>query len=160
MRKGVMGSAERDTPSEEPSWLDLGRLARVEVTSEDPAHPVEAALAPGTAPGWRAAGPGEQAVRLAFDEPVRLRRVRLVFREEAEARTQEFVLRWSPDGGRSYRQVVRQQFNFSPPGTTHETEEYRVELDGVTALELRIVPDINQGEVRASLERMQLASTA
>ena len=28
-------------------WLDLDRLARVEVTSEDPDHPVEAGRGPG-----------------------------------------------------------------------------------------------------------------
>jgi hypothetical protein len=55
-------------------------------------------------------------------------------------RTQEFVLRWSPDGGRTYRKIVHQQYTFSPPGTTREIEEYAADLDGVTVHELRIVP--------------------
>jgi len=88
---------------------------------------------------------------------VKLRRVRLVFREEVQGRTQEFVLRGSSDGGRTYREIVRQQYTFSPPGTPREIEEYAVDLDGVTVLELRIVPDIGGGAARASLERMQLA---
>ena len=80
------------------------------------------------------------------------------FVREAEAeRTQEFVLRWSADGGATYRDVVRQQYTFSPPGTAAEVEEYRVELDGVTAVELRIVPDVRGGEARASLAELRLA---
>jgi hypothetical protein len=66
-----------------------------------------------------------------------------VFLEDQQARTQEFVLRWSPNGGQSYREIVRQQYNFSPPGMTREFEDYAVDLTGVTALELKIVPDIS-----------------
>jgi hypothetical protein len=66
-----------------------------------------------------------------------------VFLEDQQARTQEFVLRWSPNGCQSYREIVRQQYNFSPPGMTREFEDYAVDLTGVTALELKIVPDIS-----------------
>jgi hypothetical protein len=157
MRKRVTGEGTgRPAPSEE-GWLDLDSLALVEVTSEEAAHPVEAALAEGGGDGWRAAGPGEQVVRLLFDELQRVGRVRLLFEEEGRGRTQEFVLRWSPDGGRTYREVVRQQYTFSPPGTTREAEEYRVDLDGVTALELRVIPDISGGDARASLRQLRLA---
>jgi F5/8 type C domain len=160
MRKRITGPTGRHGHlAAEPEWLDLARLAVVEVTSEDPGHPVESALVPGAGTGWRAGGPGEQTLRLLFDEPARVRRVRLVFREDEARRTQEFVLRWSADGGRSYREVVRQQYTFSPPGTAQEVEEYRVDLDGVTALELRVVPEIGGGGgARASLERMQVAA--
>lgn len=159
MRKQIIEPPARGDAPSEPDWLDLGRLARVEVTSEDPAHPIEAALVPGGGPGWRAAGAGEQTVRLLFDEPQRLRRVRVSFREDGEGRTQEFVLRWSSDGGRSFREIVRQQYTFSPPGTSRAVEEYRVDLDGVTVLELRIVPDVSGSGALASLERLRLAMT-
>lgn len=66
-------------------------------------------------------------------------------------RTQEFVLRWPADEGRSYREVVRQQFNFSAPDTTRENEDYVVELEGVTSLECYIIPDISGGTSRALL---------
>lgn len=79
-------------------------------------------------------------VRLFFDAPVRLQRVRLAFREGETAPAPEFVQRWSPDGGAAYREVVRRQSTFSPPRTAEEIEGYRVELDGATAVELRIVP--------------------
>ncbi len=145
----------------EGGWLDLERIAAVEVTSEDPAHPVEAALltaGPGSSSGgWRAGEPGPQLVRLRFDAPQRLRRIRLRIDETSRERTQELVLRWSADSGASFREIVRQQWTFSPPGTTREIEDYRVELAGVTVLELTIVPDIGGGAARASLEEMRLA---
>jgi hypothetical protein len=137
-------------------WFDLERLAQVEITSEDAAHPIESALAAAPGPGWRAAQPGEQAIRILFDKPQRLRRIYLVFEEHERVRTQELVLRWSADGGRTYREIVRQQYNFSPPSTEREVEDYQVELTSVTALELRVVPDISRGDAYASLTTMRL----
>jgi hypothetical protein len=157
VRKRVNTPVPPEVSREDEGWLDLGRLARVEISSEDERHPVEAALVPGAWSGWRAAGPGEQALRLLFDEPLRLRRISLLFLEEERARTQEFVLRWSPDGGQTFREVVRQQYNFSPAGATRESEDYVVDLDGVTALELVITPDVSGGPARASLEWLRLA---
>ena len=158
MRKRVtMSPAPKDLAIPDQDWLDVEQLAQVEVTSEDSAHPIEAALVPGGESGWRAAQPGEQTIRLIFDQPQRLTRMWLLFIEPDTARTHEFVLRWSPDGGRSFREVVRQQYNFSPAGATREAEDYEVSLDGVTALELVITPDVSGGDARASLERLRLA---
>jgi hypothetical protein len=116
MRKRVTGDGSGQPAPSEEGWLDLETLALVEVTSEEAAHPVEAALVEGGGTGWRAAQPGEQVIRLLFDEPQKLGRVRLLFKEEGRERTQEFVLSWSPDGGQTYREIVRQQYTFSPPG--------------------------------------------
>ena len=80
-----------------------------------------------------------------------------MFQEDEQERTQEFVLQWSPDGGQSYREIVRQQYNFSPPEAAREIEDYNVDLDAVTALELRIVPDISGGSARASLAQLRVA---
>jgi hypothetical protein len=157
MRKRVIGYSTRDISAAEPSWLDLERLAQVEITSEDADYPIEAALIPGRGSGWRAAQPGEQTIRLLFDEPLRLHRIRVVFHEGAQERTQEFVLQWSPDGGQSYREIVRQQYNFSSPKGAREVEDYDVDLDGVTVLELRIVPDISGSSARASLTQLRVA---
>ena len=107
--------------------------------------------------GWRAAESGTQTIRLIFDQPQKVTRIALVFEETEIPRTQEFGLRWSPDGGRSFREIVRQQWNFSPPNTIHEVEEYRVELSDVTVLELVIVPDISGGVARASLKSLRLS---
>ncbi len=157
MRKRVIGHGVSEVAAVEPGWLNLERLAKVEITSEDADYPIESALIPGAGPGWRAAQPGEQTIRLLFDEPLRIHRLRLLFPESELQRTQEFVLRWSPDGGQSYREIVRQQYNFSPPGVAREVENYDVDLDGVTALELRIVPDISGGSARASLTQLRVA---
>jgi hypothetical protein len=129
----------------------------VEVTSEDKKYPVESALVTGGTRGWRAADSGTQTIRLMFDEPQRLARISLVFEETETSRTQEFVLRWSGDGGRSFREIVRQQWNFSPPNATREVEEFQVVLSDVTTLELVIVPDIARGSARASLTSLRLS---
>ena len=157
MRKRIINQEPQNVAPVDQRWLDLQSLAQVELTSEDAANPIEAALVPGAGLGWRAAQAGEQTIRLVFDELQRVRRIQLLFHEDQKARTQEFVLRWSPDGGQSYREIVRQQYNFSPPGVTREFEDYAVDLAGVTALELRIVPDISGGDVRASVAQLRIA---
>jgi hypothetical protein len=156
MRKQISSQPQRESPSASTNWLDLEALARVEVTSEDAAHPIESALLTVGAIGWRAESPGKQTVRLLFDAPQRLRRIRLLFREEREARTQEFVLRWSPTTEGVWRDVVRQQYHFSPSGATEEIEEYQVELEDVAALELTIIPSLSGGSY-ASLAQLRLA---
>src|SRR5215210_592616 len=150
MRKQIIdhpGKADVDTGGA----LDLQRLAHIELTSEDPEYPIEAALATASGRGWRAGQAGEQIIRLLFDEPQTVRRIQISFREDQCPRTQEFVLRWSSDNGLSYSDIVRQQYTFSPPGTTEEAETYAVELAHVTALELAITPDRSGGDARASL---------
>lgn len=156
MRKRIIPSPEQTTSATGGDWLDLERLADVEVTSEEAAYPVESALRPGSGAGWRAAGRGAQTLRLLFHEPQRLRRIRLHFAEPAAARTQEFVLRWSADGGQSFREIVRQQWTFSPQGATGEVEDYRVDLPNVAVLELSVVPDISGGDAPASLAQLRL----
>jgi hypothetical protein len=157
MRKRLIKPIPQVGKPDNEGWLDLDRAAVVEVTSEDKKHPVESALVSGETRGWRAAVSGTQTVRLIFDEPQKLTRMALVFEETETERTQEFVLRWSPDGGRSFREVVRQQWNFSPPNTSREVEEYQFDLSGVTVLELTIVPDISRGSARASLTSLRLS---
>jgi len=156
MRKRIIGKKLGKVSAAEPNWIDLERLAQVEVTSEDAGYPIESALIPGMGSGWRAAQSGEQIIRLLFDEPLRLKRIHLVFPQSEQERTQELVLRWSPDGGQSYREILRQQYNFGP-GAVGEVEDYDIDLDGVTAFELKIVPNISGGSARASLAKLRLA---
>ena len=157
MRKRFITSTPETVRSHGEGWLDLERAAVVEVTSEGEDFPVESALVLGETRGWRAAIPGTQTIRLVFDQPQRVRHISLVFEEEQITRTQEFVLRWSSDGGRSFREIVRQQWNFSPPETIREVEEYQVELSDVTVLELIIVPHNSGGTACASLRRLRLS---
>ena len=115
-------SSRRRATVEDGGWLALGDDVAVELTSEDPEWPIEGALADATPPGWRAGAPGPQTIILEWSAPVAIRRILLVFEELVQARTQEFVLRAATGDGE--REIVRQQFTFSPPGTTLEREEY------------------------------------
>ncbi|QDV42475.1 hypothetical protein Enr13x_23220 [Stieleria neptunia] len=158
MKKRIISNAEQQAAQlPDDGWLDLEQIADVEVTSEDPAAPIESALVPAGGSQWRAAEPGEQTIRLIFVRPQSIRRIALEFVERQTERTQQFVLRWSADGGTSFQELVRQQWNFSPQGATQETEDYRVDLADVTTLELKITPDITGGEARATLTRWRLA---
>lgn len=158
MRKSIMAQAPQVTSIfVQEEWLDIESLARVEVTSEHPDHPIESALTLEGKLGWLADQPGEQAIRLIFDQPQRIRQIHLLFDETEQERTQEFGLRWLPSGESSYREILRQQFSFSPPDTTRETENYAVDLDAVAALELIIVPDISGQKALARLAQLRVA---
>ncbi len=156
MRKQVIAQEARGERIAEGTFLDLETLARVEITSEDPAHPIESALVPGGGEGWQAAAPGTQRIRIFFDVPQRIRRVRVVFEEAHAERTQEFALSWIPAGENAGRFLVRQQYTFSPGGATREVEEYTFDLEGAAAFELEIVPDISRGAAVASLVSLQI----
>ena len=157
MRKRQISTTPPSAPRSGQAWLDVERTAFVEVTSEENGYPIESALLGAEDRGWRAMNPGTQTIRLIFDEPQKLRRIWLVFEDSENARTQEFVLRWSPDTGHTFREILRQQWNFSPPGSVREIEDYAVELFAVTVLELIIVPDKSGGAARASLASFRLA---
>jgi hypothetical protein len=154
MRKFHITSTAQTVPSEQ-TWLDLVSHAAVEITSEEPGYPIESALE-GKGPGWRAASSGAQIVRLLLDKPHQLKHVSLVFEDVENTRTQEFVLRWSPSRDGSFREIVRQQWNFSPSGSVREIENYAVELSDVLVLELIIVPDKGYGNARAAMQSFRL----
>jgi hypothetical protein len=156
MRKRIITPTPTTAHAQE-DWLDLERVATVEVTSEDRDFPIESSLSIDPRQGWRAAQPGTQTIRLVFDEPQELKRISLVFEENEMTRTQEFVLRASSNPGGPFREIVRQQWNFSAPTSTREIEEYSLELSDVALLELTIVPDISGGAVRASLKSLRLS---
>ncbi len=157
-KRQIIPTLQSAEPSNQAS-LDMDRNVLVEVTSEEKAYPIESALLPDEHEncGWRAADPGTQIVRLVFDEPQRLKRIWLVFEDAENIRTQEFVLRWSRGSGHSFREIVRQQWNFSPSGSIREIEDYTVDLSEVAVLELIIVPDRSNGQARASLLSFRLA---
>ncbi len=157
MRKRIVTQGDQGKLPSGENWLDLENLVQAEITSEDASHPIESALKPGDGPGWRASEPGLQTVRLLFDEPLQIRRIRLVFQEDEQQRTQEFLLRWSSDSGRSYWEIARQQYNFSPPNTPREEDDYVVDLAGLTVLEISIYPDISGGAAHASISTLRLA---
>jgi hypothetical protein len=129
-----------------PPGLDLIALASFEISSEEPSHLLERAFESGVNQ-WRAATDGPQTIRLTFIKPQRISRISLVFNEQTVTRTQEFAIFTTTASDGKWRQFVRQQFNFSPPDTTREREDYALAMDDVTGLELQISP----GAGRASL---------
>ncbi len=157
MRTRLIIPTPETVSSRAERWLDVERAAVVEISSEEKGYPVESAFVSREMRGWRAAEQGPQTIRLIFDQPQKLKLISLVFEEKEITRTQEFVLRWSADGGNSFREIVRQQWNFSPPQTIREVEEYQVELSNVTVLELVIVPNMSGGAARASLKSLRLS---
>jgi len=156
MRKRVIGVTQI-VEAWVQDWLDLNKAASVEVSSEDEDYPIESALLGDEKRGWRASEPGSQTIRLIFDSPQKLSRIFLAFEDSDVSRMQEFVLRWSSRVGKPFREIVRQQWNFSSPGGVREIEDYAVDLSNVGVLELIIVPDKIGGEARASLVKMRIA---
>lgn len=100
--------------------------------------------------------PGEQIIRLLFSRPTTIKRIRLRFAESVLQRTQEYTLRWSASGPQSVRNIVRQQWNFSPQGSTTEIEDHYVELFGAIMLELDIIPDVTGTPATASLVQWRI----
>ena len=141
----------------DPGWLDLERLVTVEATSEDPRFPIESVFNLENGSGWRALNLGKQRIRLLFDQPVSLHRIQLCFQETAFERTQEFTLRWWSAKDASVTELVRQQWNFSPAGATTEIENYTVDLEAVSVLELAIQPDISSRDAVATLVSWRLS---
>jgi|SRR5271170_4462593 len=159
MRKSIVSpSAVAATPISD-LWRDLERIARVEISSEDPQFPIEHALGRKMTTGWRAAETGPQLIRLHFDEPMNIKRLQLHFVDKAAERAQEFAVYAGP--GPELKEVVRQQWSFSPHGSTEEIEDYTVNLSGITTLEVRIDPDRShdpkQSQHYASLQSLKLA---
>jgi hypothetical protein len=140
MRKKVTNPDAQSPQRGQGVWLDLEKIASVEVTSEDPNFPIDSALESGGGSGWRAAEKGRQTVRLLFDKPITLHRIRLEFVETELERTQEFTLRWCDGNAAPFREIVRQQWNFSPQGSTSEIEDYQIRLENVSILELILKP--------------------
>jgi hypothetical protein len=151
-RSGEPASLEGEIP--------IAAVATVQVTSEQPDHPIDHAFDASRGPGgsrWVADAPGEQTVILLFDSPQSIRRIGLEVEELAVSRTQELSVSVSSDGGRTYRELVRQEFNFSPPGTSFERELWSVSVGAVTHLRLDIKPDKGGQVGRASLTSLGVA---
>jgi hypothetical protein len=138
------------------NWIGTDLISTVQVSSEDPATPVENIFDPENEIGWRAGEPGEQRIRITFHKPVHLRRIQLEFVERREERTHEFVLRWAENPDGELTEIVRQRWNFSPRGSTREYEDYNVSLDHVEVLELVINPNISRPDAIASVAHLRI----
>ena len=138
---------------------DIAAIATVLITSEDASHPIDCVFDGQRGPGasrWIATESGEQTLILAFDSPETIRKVAVEVEEPDIHRTQEMDVAISHDGGRTYRELVRQEYNFSPPGTTLQHEEWAINAEAVSHLRLRIKPDKGGKACRATLTALAL----
>src|SRR6516165_7205527 len=139
--------------------LDIASCATIAFTSEDPAHPVEHLLDGSSGPGaarWSSARADMiEQILVEFDQPQILSRLVYEVEETGRQRTQEVRVEVSEDGGRTYRQILVQEYNFSPAGATYQHEEQRLNLRHVSHLRLTIVPNKN-GSGRATLTALRL----
>ena len=143
----------------EPGEKDIAALATVGVTSEATDYPIDHAFDSHRGPGgsrWVAGAPGPQRLLLAFDAPQTLRLLRLEVEERDVSRTQDIQVAISRDGGHTYQTLLRQEYNFSPPGTTFEREEWAIPAEGVTHLQLVITPDKGGTPCQATLTTLAL----
>lgn len=156
MRKSIL---RKEAVADLPQGIDIPSVATALISSEDPAHPIENAFDSHHGPGssyWQAQDPGDQNIVLAFDTPQPIQQISLEVEELESPRSQEVQISVSTDQGRTYKTVVTQGFNFSPPGTTFEREIWTVNLDPITHLRLLIKPDTHNQEGYASLTSLIL----
>ena len=139
--------------------IDTAGCATIAYSSEDPANPVELLFDGHSGPGatcWVSARPGAiEHIVFEFDQPQRISRLVYEVEEATRERTQEIRVEVSEDGGRTYRQILVQEYTFSPRGATYQREDQRIELHGVTHLRLTIVPNKN-GSGTATLTALRL----
>jgi F5/8 type C domain len=139
--------------------IDIVSRATISYSSEDPAHPVEHLLDGQSGPGatrWMSAHADTiEHIVLQFDRPQTISRLVYEVEEATRERTQEVRVEVSEDGARTYRQILVQEYNFSPRGATCQREEQRLDLDRVTHLRLTIVPNKN-GSGTATLTALRL----
>src|SRR6185503_7030913 len=128
MRKRIITPTPEAVRARAEGWLDIQRAATVALTSEDEKYPIESAFVFKEGRSLRAAEPGAQTIRLIFDEPQTVKRKQLIFEEDETSQSHGFLLRWSPEGGSSFEEIVREQWIFSTLHGKRETEENRVGL--------------------------------
>jgi hypothetical protein len=158
IRKRLM-SEQSSTPAESEGEIDIARHAVFAYSSEDPDHPLEHLIDGRCGRGgtrWVSARPNAtECIVLEFDHPQRVSRLVFEAEECCQERTQEVRVEVSTDRGRLYRQVLAQDYTFSPEGATFQHEDLRLELPAITHLRLTIVPN-KGGSGIASLTSLRL----
>jgi len=127
--------------------IDIAGSATIAYSSEHPAYPIEHMLDGRSGPGatrWISARPDTiEHIVVEFDQPQPISRLVYEVEEVARERTQEVRVEVSEDGGRTYRQILVQEYTFSPGGATHQREDQRFNLPQASRLRLTIVPNKN-----------------
>jgi hypothetical protein len=144
IRKRLM-SEQGSTPPERPGEIDIASHATLVYSSEDPDHPLEHLIDGDCGRGatrWASARPNTtERIVLEFDQAQRISRLVYEVEECWQPRTQEVRVEVSSDHGHAYRQVLAQEYTFSPQGATFQHEDLRLDLPAITHLSLTIVPN-------------------
>jgi hypothetical protein len=137
-KRPLEGDAEANVGATDE--IDITGCATVAYSSEDPAHPVEHLLDGNSGPGatrWISARPDTtEHVLVEFDQPHAISRLVYEVEEAERERSQEVRVEVSEDAGRTYRQILVQEYTFSPRGATYQREEQRFNLENITHLRL------------------------
>jgi len=144
MRKRLM-SEQVSRHADRPGEIDVASLATFHYSSEDPDHPLEHLIDGRCGRGgtrWASARPNTtERIELEFEPAQRISRLVYEVEEHRVERTQEVRVEVSTDHGRTYRQVLAQDYTFSPEGATFQHEELHLEVPPLTHLKLTIVPN-------------------
>jgi F5/8 type C domain len=139
--------------------IDVAGCATIAYSSENPAHPVEHLFDGRSGPGasrWISARSDTiEHIVLEFDQPQPISRLVYEVEETERERTQEVRVEVSEDQGRTYRQLLVQEYTFSPGGATYQREEQRLDHLQASHLRLTIVPNKN-GSGTATLTVLRL----
>jgi hypothetical protein len=150
---------EDDAATRAADEIDIAGCATIAYSSEDPAHPIEHMLDGRSGPGatrWISARPDAiEHIVVEFDQPQAISRLVYEVEEAMRERTQEVRVEVSEDGGRTYRQILVQEYTFSPRGATYQREDQRFNLPQASRLRLTIVPNKN-GSGTATLTVLRL----
>jgi F5/8 type C domain len=145
IRKRLMSEQTSTPPQRGPGEIDIATRAILTYSSEDQDHPLEHLIDGHCGQGatrWASGRPNEtERIVLEFDHAQRISRLVYEVEEGRQERTQEVRVEVSSDHGRSYRQVLVQDYTFSPQGATFQHENQRLDLSAITHLRLTIVPN-------------------
>lgn len=139
--------------------IDISSHAVLAYTSDDPDHPIENLIDGSHGRGstfWTGAAPNTtERIVVEFDQPQSVSCMIYEVEECSCERTQEVRVEVSSDAARTYRQVLVQEYTFSPAGATFQRQEQRFNLPSITHLRVTIVPD-KHGSGTAKLNSLRL----
>lgn len=160
VRKRLLDDA-RLLPASSSAEVNLTAGATIGYSSEEPAHPIDNLFDGRDGPGgtyWESSQENRaETLLIEFDQPQKISRLIFEAEERQLERTQEVRLEVSCDAGISFRQLLVQEFVFSPGGATFQREDLRVSITDASRLRLTVVPNKN-GSGRAKLTSLRLFS--
>ena len=158
LRKRIATRPEEVKNQKEGPILDLLNNAEVIITSEAEGHPVDNLIDGSRGRGssqWLAGTSGPQVLIFKFDTPQHITEIVYEIEETKDTRTQEILLEASGAAADKYRELVRQEYNFSPSGSTFQKEVVTVKIPVTTSIKMTIKPDKGNASFKAKLNYIE-----